>query len=260
VGRDAIRWQDARSLLLLASEGRELGPRSQACRDHLLAGIVRLVGAEFGMFVMDPAFRPGGRGRLLHLTVQGFERAVVPGLDFVLDVGRDVHPLLRSLAIAPELARPHHLETASRSERVTSREWYESSFMVDHMLPARYDDWLASVRAQGDGVVSGIGLIRAKGDRPFSSSQQLVVRLFHEACDTLMVPPACPAASLPPRLREALGHLLAGASDKDIASAMRISHHTAREYTKRLLAAFGTASRAQLIARAGRLTARSPSA
>jgi DNA-binding CsgD family transcriptional regulator len=252
VGHDAIRWEDARGLLLLAGEGREIGPRTQACREHLLRGLIRLVGAEYGMFVIDPVFHPGGKGPLLHFSVQGFDRAIVPGLDAVLDVGRDYHPLLRSLASAPDVSRPGRVDTASRSERVASRDWYESPYVVDHLLPARYDDWIASIRAQRAGLVSGLGLIRAKGDRPFTSSQQLVVRLFHDTCDPLLLPPDGRAPPLPPRLREALGHLLAGATDKEVASAMRISHHTAREYAKRLLAAFGVRSRAQLIVRVGR--------
>jgi DNA-binding CsgD family transcriptional regulator len=261
VGTDPVRWDDARSLLRLAGEGSEIGPRTEACREHLVAGLTSLVGAELGMFVIDPVFARGGRGGVDHMTVSGFDQSMIPGLELVLYVeGREAHPVMKQMLRQDDWRAPGGLLTVSRSELVPNHGWYESPYVADYLRPARYDDWLVSVRSQSNyPVVSGIGLIRAAGCKPFSSRESAIVRLFHEGCDSMLVPPSGPTlGDLSPRLRQALDCLLSGAGDKTIAVEMGISHHTAREYTQKILRIFGVSSRAQLIARLAGHAATSP--
>jgi len=251
-----VRWDDARGLLRLAGEASEIGPRTEACREHLVAGLTALVGAQLGMFVMDPVFSRGGRGGVDHMTFSGFDPSMIPGLELMLyEEGREAHPVMKQMLLQQDWREPGGLLTASRSELVPNHGWYESPYVADYLRPARYDDWLVSVRSQASyPLVSGIGLVRAMGCRPFSARESAIVRLFHEACDAMLVPPSGPApGDLSPRLRQALDCLLSGAGDKTMAAEMGISHHTAREYTQKVLRTFGVSSRAQLIARlAGR--------
>lgn len=60
-------------------------------------------------------------------------------------------------------------------------------------------------------------------------------------------------ASLTPRLRETLAGILAGGSEKTIASSMDLSRHTIHEHMKRLHRAFSVSTRTELLAAVHRL-------
>jgi DNA-binding CsgD family transcriptional regulator len=57
-----------------------------------------------------------------------------------------------------------------------------------------------------------------------------------------------PDPALSPRVREARDILITGASDKEIALRLGISHHTAHQYVKILLRAYSVDRRAELVA------------
>jgi DNA-binding CsgD family transcriptional regulator len=57
-----------------------------------------------------------------------------------------------------------------------------------------------------------------------------------------------PDPALSPRLREACEVMMTGASNKEIALRLGISQHTANQYVKMLLHAYGVGRRAELIA------------
>jgi DNA-binding NarL/FixJ family response regulator len=56
-------------------------------------------------------------------------------------------------------------------------------------------------------------------------------------------------ADLSPRLRDTLEVVMTGASEKQIADRLGISHHTAHQYVQALFRSFNVTSRAQLMAR-----------
>jgi len=66
--------------------------------------------------------------------------------------------------------------------------------------------------------------------------------------DALASTKPSPALQLSPRLRDTLDALMTGASEKQIASELGISHHTAHEYVKALYRRFGVTSRPELMA------------
>ncbi len=92
-------------------------------------------------------------------------------------------------------------------------------------------------------------------------------RLLADLCRFLgasvgAMPPPQPAATsrangealdhngeLPPRLEQTLHHLLAGASEKQVASHMKLSRHTVHVYVKALYRRYGVSSRAELLAK-----------
>lgn len=55
--------------------------------------------------------------------------------------------------------------------------------------------------------------------------------------------------NLPPRVRETLSSLLAGASEKQIARAMGVSQHTVHAYVKQIYKHYSVCSRSELLAR-----------
>jgi len=100
-------------------------------------------------------------------------------------------------------------------------------------------------------------------------SVELVMRAINEAhVHRFLLKPCLPAVVTPlvrellphatapddvreltPRLRETLEVVMTGASEKQIADQLGISHHTAHQYIQALFRAFGVTSRAQLMAR-----------
>lgn len=54
--------------------------------------------------------------------------------------------------------------------------------------------------------------------------------------------------TLPPRLREVLGELLAGRSEKEIALQVGLSRHTVHDHVKRLYRRLDVSSRPELMA------------
>jgi DNA-binding CsgD family transcriptional regulator len=54
---------------------------------------------------------------------------------------------------------------------------------------------------------------------------------------------------LSPRLEQTLGHLLAGASEKQVAGHLKLSRHTVHVYVKALYRRYGVSSRAELLAK-----------
>jgi DNA-binding CsgD family transcriptional regulator len=55
-------------------------------------------------------------------------------------------------------------------------------------------------------------------------------------------------ADMAPRMKETLGHLLRGDSEKQIAHKLGISQHTVHVYVKRLYRHYGASSRGELLA------------
>lgn len=58
-----------------------------------------------------------------------------------------------------------------------------------------------------------------------------------------------PMPQLPKRIEQVLLHLVAGASEKQIARAMNVSVHTVHDYTKELHKRLGVTSRGELLNR-----------
>jgi len=107
------------------------------------------------------------------------------------------------------------------------------------------------------GVVDQLGLHRAWDDEPFTPAHHKLVRLFHVELGRLWKKDAIrrakdPATALPPRLTQTLNELLAGSSEKQIASKLDLSRHTIHNYVKALHQRFGVSSRGELLARCGR--------
>jgi DNA-binding CsgD family transcriptional regulator len=89
--------------------------------------------------------------------------------------------------------------------------------------------------------------------RPFTPRHAVLVNLFHqEVCwiyqpDVLLLSPG--ATTLSPRERQTLELLLAGHSEKQIASKLRLSPNTVHHYVKGIHRHFDVSSRSELLAR-----------
>lgn len=242
-----VGWEDARALLWMNNEARRLGVGTRPCRAFLLGELARLVRAGHAIFALDPVLARGGRGPLAHLTVHGEGGLAL--VEPLTALGRSGHPLIEALRVDPRLVEPV-VRTLRRSEVLADPDGQGSPHVERVLTGAGVDDWMLSVRTGEAATPSWIAMVRARGAPRFSQADADVLHLFHGACAELLLPPSVDPGelSLPPRMRETLGCLMTGATDKEIAVDLGISLHTAREYVKKLLSAYGASSRAQLIA------------
>lgn len=148
--------------------------------------------------------------------------------------------------------------TVRRQDLIANREWLDSSERIDRVA-VRQDELMISAQPYEHGLIHTFSINRAVGDTPFTAADKALVRLIHEELGLLfgtrlnlnLDSQALPT-DLSPRLQAVLICLLAGDSDKEIASRIRLSVHTVHEYVKQLYCRFGVHSRAELFAIAHR--------
>ena len=104
---------------------------------------------------------------------------------------------------------------------------------------------LASSRTKTLAGGRGTLTIRLAADRPGAGS----LLILTEQRQTRNDPLARLTASLPPRLSELLGHLLAGDGEKQAAAKMSLSRHTVHNYVTMLYRKLDVSSRSELMAR-----------
>lgn len=91
---------------------------------------------------------------------------------------------------------------------------------------------------------------RDRGAPAFSAAESQWIVLIHAGCAWVYVAAAADAGrrieQLSPREREALDHLMQGASEKEVAAFLGRSRHTVHSYVKRIYRTLGVCSRSQL--------------
>jgi DNA-binding CsgD family transcriptional regulator len=240
-----IRADRARAAALLAAEVREIGAGTEEARQHLVNGLLRLLGCAIGGAVYDTSYGTGLKRGIAQATLAGFDREIMDVFQTHHTQGSDYNPfhgaVMRRLATAPAAVL-----TSSNSEMVARGDWDGSEWINEYVRPARVAHFICTIRIVRDHAAIGCGLMRAAGDPPFTAEDCEVLHLVHLGVGRLFVERQ---AELPPRVRETLEVLLTGAGDKEIAGELGISPHTVRQYVKVILKAYGVESRAQLIAR-----------
>ena len=95
--------------------------------------------------------------------------------------------------------------------------------------------------------------LRRRADRPvFTALELRAIGIVHRecawVCDASALSGTTVVPGLSPRERETLEHLLAGASEKEVAVLLHRSRHTIHSYVKRIYRQLGVRSRAELLA------------
>jgi DNA-binding CsgD family transcriptional regulator len=246
-----VRAERARGLLRLLGELYEVGPEPDARRRHATAGLCRLLGAQVAAMVVVDDHRPGGVGVLRSAVDHGFSTARDRDTAFA--------PLVAGgVIVDPALARlidePGPVVTRRREDVVSDREWYRSPLVMESRRVAGIDHVIYSWRTtEQPGVVHGICINRPWGERPFTEEDRDLLDVFQAECGALLraARPPLPeeALDLTRRERQTLEAMLSGASEKEIAAGLGLSHHTVHQYVKRIYLALGVRSRAELLAR-----------
>jgi DNA-binding CsgD family transcriptional regulator len=116
-------------------------------------------------------------------------------------------------------------------------------------LPALH----STLKVPESAICATLSIFRSPQRGGFVARQHRLVDLFHSEMtwvyqpDVLLTSPN--AFSLTPRARQTLQHLLAGLSEKQIASQLHLSPNTVHHYVKSIHRHFGVSSRSELLAR-----------
>lgn len=251
----SIEFQDARRALQLVSELRELPPSASVRANHLIDGMCELIGAQNGLFALMSDFRKGGDPQVIE-SVTGGDFSSIAQRGFAEYVDSEVvkDPLVE--ATIHDCYKPLVL---SRRQHVSDREWYGSAHVSEFRKQFTLvdDSIYAYFPLSKPGLIAGIGMNRAWGDRPFGERELNLVDLMHDQLEWLYRQFEQEAGGglpldkrpLSPRLQQTLARLIAGDSQKQAAKRLGLSVHTIHDYVKELYLRFGVNSRAELLAR-----------
>jgi DNA-binding CsgD family transcriptional regulator len=253
---ESLRLSDLDAALRLLNELRDLPAADPAARErHLLTGMCQLIGARVGVAGTYRNALPGCQPGMVAAADVGLEDDERRAAARYFQTGDPPDPVHAPLF----QARQRPLVTFRREELLPDGAWYKSAHFNEIRRPARLDHHIHSKFYLPDrpGWVKGIGLHRTNGERAFSARERGIVAVLHARCDWLYaadpsfppVPPPDPRVlALPPRVREALNHLLVGRSLKEVAARMKLSRNTVHGYVKILHQRFGVSSRGELLA------------
>jgi DNA-binding CsgD family transcriptional regulator len=232
----------------LQGEARELGPLSEPSRAHVLARTAELLGAAAGCLVLDGDAGPGCRGSILESTTYNFDGVTRPAFQPLLERGSAFHPLVERMFGLHD-GDPRFIQVLTSREILSMRDWRESPYYCDFVRQIGFDESIISLRNAGaPNAGHGFGFFRERGQRAFTESDKLVLRLVELVLGPYIHRPP-PEPGLSPRDRDVLALLREGLSDKEIAARLGISPHTVNQRTKRLYRRFGVHSRAELLAK-----------
>ena len=248
MGEAQLKHTDLRAALRLACEARELPQGSNAQREHVLRGLMQLVGAQVSVW---GELEPGPPMRLVPSLDLGWssakERAIF--LHYVqTGQGQLSDPTIeRMFRVAPQ-----PVLTLSRQQLLGDRDWYRSAHVQELRRGAGVDSFLYTGCFE-QARPAAFSMHRAWGERPFTERDRLLIDAFHAEGRWLHAPPPPAVDSslleeLPPRLREVLLFLARGCSEKQVAAELHLSSHTVHDYVKSLHRRLRVQSRGELLA------------
>jgi DNA-binding CsgD family transcriptional regulator len=253
---ERLTVRQVRQALELVYECCELGADPVAWRQHLLAGLNRLVGGAVSF---------GGRadwGEMRRRVVSVDEMLRVMG-DVGFSTASDREAYLHWLRTgspadnpmtAAHIASGRHKTVATREQLVTRRTWQEAPVIARLRDEANLDEAMCSIDEYSPGVVFLLAIQRTKGEPGFSERERKLLGLVHDEVrgklgSRLATFGDKGVLELPQRMREVLRLLLRGMGEKEIAVELAISPHTVHEHVKRLHRHFSVHSRSELLVR-----------
>jgi DNA-binding NarL/FixJ family response regulator len=253
-----LRSQDVRDANRLIEECRDLGKEPSSWHRHLLRGVARLFGI---LLVAGGEGLVAGAGAIEPISVYG-ESDDSAALDLLAAYHREGgpagDPLFRALA---ELRYPGITQT--RRGLVPDAVWYRSTSFEQFRRPAGIDQKAISIVHLSEHAISVIALHGALGERELTTRQLTLLEFVHTQVRRMIGGPLVSDTEpgperLSPRLRQTLGFLLEGDSEKQVAARLGLSHATVHQYVTTLHRHFGVGSRAQLLAHVMKRLPREP--
>lgn len=253
VPRTEVSSADLRTLIALAGELGELSTVSLSeARRHLLARIPSLVG-ESAIWWSVSAANQDAELAVVAGDVQGVDEAVVQRwqAEWVAAHSYRDHPMW------PALYEPRTAVTLRREEVVSDRDWAVNPHIVEWGHALDLDDTLGSVAPVGADAFASLVIVRPLGERRYTARDSKLIALLQTniawmnraAYDEVTRSPLeMLRAGLRPRYARVLDELLAGRSEKEIATTLSLSARTVHKYVEHLYRVFEVNSRAELMA------------
>ena len=254
----ALADSDVAAMLRIAGEIGELEPDLHLRRTHILDGLLGLVGAcGAACSEIDPRqINDSGWATSETITLAG---ALTPH-------EKMIRQYLTGQVAALDPCIPHLLGKGKavvtfRRADVMDRSWYRSQHFNELRRPRGFGESLYAAFSTPDGRRLKLTLHRELHDPLFTEREVRLLHIFNQNLSRLYsVPPRAHVLrdhssrpnprieALAPRLRPVLRSLLAGDSEKQVASKTGLSPHTVHSYTKDLYRTFGANSRGELLA------------
>lgn len=247
---------DVRALLQLVGECRDLGDNPAAWREHCCQRLARLTGD--GLVILGEVQWIRGRWEGVALSGWGWENgfdqsAVARGM---AEHGPDMSfsPIMGAYLRMP---RRDFGVCLSSPDLVTERELQRSAFFESIYDPAGLGYSLVCYRALpvGENNLSGLTLTLPKASRRgYRRRDHTLVEEANRVLTPLIGGPLAGFTEpspwdLSPRVRQVLGCLLEGDSDKQVAQRLDLTRHTVNQYAKVIFRHFGVRTRSELLAR-----------
>ncbi len=248
---ERITSADDRTVARLVAECRELGTDAAAWQTRLVEGVRRMTNAMTVTTGPVAVFDQFGQYAAGCAELGWPSPEVQARWHEWLKVPANVaeHP-----ASARFVGSPGASLTRTRRQLVPDREWNSSPFVNDRLRPDGMDDGLLSrVGVPVAGVVYTTVIMRPVERRVYSPRDARLVERLHAALAphlgrSLLVTTQPNLTGLSPRLRQLVGCLLDGDSEKQAAARLFLRPSTVHDYVKRLYRHFEVHSRPELIA------------
>ncbi len=242
---ETVGITEVQAMLRLVAETAELWYDPSVQRRYTLESLCQVLPAKVGICFTFGDVLMGGDGACGHLVQCGMDDSQARLVKTYLETGVPADPALPKLA---EITAP--VVVARRSELVDDKIWYSSPYYLDLREPLGLDDTLYAKITVPNKVIA-LSLLRSAGDEAFTERQSQLVDL----CLSQMTWPFQPddkqidprLASLQPRLRKVMQHLLDGDGEKQVAAKLGLSRHTVHEYVKMIYQQLGVSSRSELL-------------
>ena len=249
-----LRLSEIDAVYRLVNECRELWADPTAWRQHLVCQASRLLGltlvqyaelslAKRGGFPLPLCYEAAGLDQDGHMEIYLEARKVYPNkFDFFLGSKR----LLRGLSIGAQRA-------SLREELCTDRAWYRSKVYNEFRRTMNNNGNVISVVQHQAALVTTMDANQCMDDPCPSLHTKVLLSLLHRVIDPLVGTELATEYQrclhgLSPQLRITLKYLLAGNSEKEIATKLGLRLPTVHDYVGKLYRHFNVASRAELLA------------
>jgi DNA-binding CsgD family transcriptional regulator len=231
-----------------------------AWRRHLLEGACRLLEGNVGMMVADRSPSLAAFGRPYVISAVGVPAALLSSVSQAVsqfdnrgyeECARDVMPGMA--ALHKQLSRQGWV-TASRDQVTSAGDFHSAQSYARFREQIGCDDYVMSIRiVDVPRRPEAINIDRPPRAPRFGPRDVELLRLLHDEIAPLIgvrlaTEEQLCRDGLSKRLNETLTLLLEGRSEKEVASALKLSARTVHDYVTMLYEHFHVSSRAELLA------------
>ncbi len=244
-----IREEDTVAMVRLIGKVAGMDASVPVRRRALMEGLAELTEADGWLWTISVNTPRDSRPSTINLIHDGLSDHQLNGIIEGSLIAGDKPP--EDELLANTILDGKHF-TRMRRQLVDDKTWYGHPTVRDYRLDRGLDDFLYSFYPLSEGIFSGIGLIRKKGNDYFTERQSRICHIILSNIDWLHRAgiPGHEGKTVPdltPKQRIVLSYLIQGYKRADIARTLVISEHTVNDHTKVIYRHFNVNSQLGLI-------------